>query len=45
MSIETLTAIYLAGVVFLVLVFGDRIIDVLAEVARDEETEALLEWE
>lgn len=45
MSIETFTAIYLAGLVFFGLAFGDRIIDVLAEVARDEETETLLQWD
>lgn len=45
MSIETLTALYVAGVVFLGLAFGDRAVDVLVDVARDDETEALLQRE
>lgn len=42
MSIETLFGVYLVGVVLIALAFGDRILDVLVDVSRDEETERLL---
>ncbi|MFB6133828.1 MAG: hypothetical protein ABEJ55_02460 [Halanaeroarchaeum sp.] len=42
MSIETLFGVYLLGVVLIALTFEGRILDVLVDVSRDEETERLL---